>query len=488
MNKKVTIRKYHKQQVLDVLQAIQHAQQENDLQVAQEGVEALLDFIDNLYNEDTEIANLLAKHFELLYKLSICEVDKEHLNKSFDLIKNTIINDFQPNHIEVVFLLHLASCSDSLETIYLAAQQDPDCDAYWIPLPYYARDENFAFSFESRKYEGQEHYPNIQCTSYEEYDIAERRPDAIFTFFMYERNHGINLLDDYLCENLKNLTDMLVSVPYYVDIEEFSPNFHFGHPCYEHVHKAIIATEKQRNLIVKTLCEKLDKDNTMETKKILDKRFVTLGSPKYDKVLNTTRENSKLPESYANLIKDKKVILYITSVSSIGFYSYDDDEIYFYFANMIEILEYFISRDDVVLWFRPHPLMQVPMTEEVKEAYMTFIKDRKLNSSFIYDDTADLHRAIAWSDALYGDWSSITLLYQVTGKPIMINRNTRGDLLEGLKPSLDKLGGIRYENENDTLDNFIEYVLKTDSINYKPTIEANAGKNIYEYIKNLLIH
>ena len=38
----------------------------------------------------------------------------------------------------------------------------------------------------------------------------------------------------------------------------------------------------------------------------------------------------------------------------------------------------------------------------------------------IYDDSANMERAIAVSDAYYGDWSSIVWLYKQTGKPIMI--------------------------------------------------------------------
>ena len=37
----------------------------------------------------------------------------------------------------------------------------------------------------------------------------------------------------------------------------------------------------------------------------------------------------------------------------------------------------------------------------------------------IYDDTADMDRAIAISDAYYGDASSVLQLYKKTGKPIM---------------------------------------------------------------------
>lgn len=38
----------------------------------------------------------------------------------------------------------------------------------------------------------------------------------------------------------------------------------------------------------------------------------------------------------------------------------------------------------------------------------------------IYDDTADMYRAITVSDAYYGDNSSVVELYKQTGKPIMI--------------------------------------------------------------------
>jgi hypothetical protein len=38
---------------------------------------------------------------------------------------------------------------------------------------------------------------------------------------------------------------------------------------------------------------------------------------------------------------------------------------------------------------------------------------------FVFDDTADLHRAIEMSDAYYGDRSSVMELYKASGKPVM---------------------------------------------------------------------
>ncbi len=49
------------------------------------------------------------------------------------------------------------------------------------------------------------------------------------------------------------------------------------------------------------------------------------------------------------------------------------------------------------------------------------IVDKYRNDGWgIYDDTADLDRAIALCDAYYGDGSSVVQLCQEAGKPVMI--------------------------------------------------------------------
>jgi hypothetical protein len=48
------------------------------------------------------------------------------------------------------------------------------------------------------------------------------------------------------------------------------------------------------------------------------------------------------------------------------------------------------------------------------------VRKYKGESWGIYDDTSDLHRAIAMSDAYYGDPSSVVTLYEATGKPTLI--------------------------------------------------------------------
>jgi hypothetical protein len=61
---------------------------------------------------------------------------------------------------------------------------------------------------------------------------------------------------------------------------------------------------------------------------------------------------------------------------------------------------------------RPH------LYAEYKEILSTYQQE----GFGIYDDTPDLNRAIAWSDAYFGDGSSLVPLYQATGKPVLFQR------------------------------------------------------------------
>ena len=70
-----------------------------------------------------------------------------------------------------------------------------------------------------------------------------------------------------------------------------------------------------------------------------------------------------------------------------------------------------------------HPLTEATlasMRPGLYQSYMELVRDYRQAAFGIYDDTANMERAMAVSDAYYGDWSSLVWLYQQTGKPIMI--------------------------------------------------------------------
>jgi hypothetical protein len=52
--------------------------------------------------------------------------------------------------------------------------------------------------------------------------------------------------------------------------------------------------------------------------------------------------------------------------------------------------------------------------------YEQLIEDYKRDGWGIFDDSSDLHRAIAWSDVYYGDHSSVMAMFDAVGKPVVL--------------------------------------------------------------------
>ena len=138
--------------------------------------------------------------------------------------------------------------------------------------------------------------------------------------------------------------------------------------------------------------------------------------------MRTTRENVKIPDEWLKKMegengKKKKVILYNTSVVVL---LKEKEKALQKMKSVFELLK---NQEDVVLLWRPHPFSKETceaMRPDLMEEYYDIVETYKKEGWGIYDDTSDLHRAIAISDAYYGDPSSLVELYRMTGKAIMI--------------------------------------------------------------------
>ena len=74
--------------------------------------------------------------------------------------------------LEVVFFPYKVSMWDSLESIWFAARDDENCDAYVVPIPYYDRLPNGEFG--TMHYEGNL-YPEYVPVSYTHLDVYKRQ-------------------------------------------------------------------------------------------------------------------------------------------------------------------------------------------------------------------------------------------------------------------------------------------------------------------------
>ncbi|MCL1848222.1 MAG: hypothetical protein FWF83_00900 [Clostridiales bacterium] len=394
-----------------ILDSLKEAQAAGLHQACQDAALNIAGFIEQAEGEGTATVELLLDYYTMLQNASADRVSDRALRKRLNEVESSIKYEVNTDTIEVVFLSYKASMSDSIESIYLAAKADPNCKAYWIPVPYYDRKPDGSLG--RMHYEGAEYYDDaIECTDWREYNIEENHPDIIFHFNLYDTDNLMTSVhSDFYSQRLRFLTDQLVLVPYFVVADDVPEHFCATAGCY-YAHKVVVQSEKVRETYVRVFAREIGgKAGDPEEK------FVALGSPKFDRIFSTTREDYTLPDQWRERIGGRKVILYNTTINAL---LHGNEQ---YLAKLRHVLGVFKSRDDVALLWRPHPLNEAAygaQRPDLLDAYEEIVAEYRREGWGIYDDTADLHRAIAWSDAYYGDQSSLVVMYQATGKPVMV--------------------------------------------------------------------
>ena len=128
------------------------------------------------------------------------------------------------------------------------------------------------------------------------------------------------------------------------------------------------------------------------------------------------RTDKIFPENWKEIIQEKKVIFYNTSVGSLLKGRQKQIE------KMRWVFGIFQQHPEIVLWWRPHPLELSTiesMAPDLAQEYVAMRRQYKEKNIGVLDESTDLNRAIAVSDAYYGDWSSVVYLYQAIKKPIL---------------------------------------------------------------------
>ncbi len=447
------MRKAQKQQVEELVLQMQEAQDQIKKYIEQQNIPYAMQLLEDCQNGAITIGTLIEKtegeahpavvlleeYCELVYQIheglgnhkdnntneaKIYKLLKQKLTK----VTNSIHNDIRIRK-EAVFLPYKASMWDSLESVWKTAEADPDCDAYVIPIPYY--DKNPDGTFREMHYEGEQYPDYVPITKYDAFDFEQHHPDMIYIHNPYDNDNFVTSVPPFFfSSNLKKYTEKLIYIPYFV-LSEIKPDEderiegmkHFCTvPAVYNADKVIVQSENMRKVYIKVLLE-TSNDKSKAARKYWEDKILGLGSPKFDKVANIKREDITVPEEWLRIIEKpdgswKKIIFYNTSVGALLQHN----------EKMIAKMEYVFrvfqeNQEDVALLWRPHPLIQATiesMRPQLWTEYDRLVRKYREEGWGIYDDTADLDRAMGISDAYYGDGSSVVQLYQKTGKPIMM--------------------------------------------------------------------
>lgn len=333
-----------------------------------------------------------------------------------------------------VFFPYKASMWDSLESVWQAAVDDPAWDAEVIPAPY----DELGPDQQPRhpRWEGDLFPDRVPVTDPSTVDLEWERPTIAFVHNPYDARNLITRVDPrFFAENLRTVTGTLVYVPYYVVSEDYVYSDSFWLTAGT-LFSDLVAVQSpaQAEEYVEVFARGYAAAGRPFSRRVLEAKFQALGSPKLDRVVAPRPEDRAVPEAWETLLRRSvparpTVVLYATSIAAL----LEGDEAVV--DQLRATCALAAAREDVVLWWRPHPLGAAAydaMRPGIARAYQEVLEEFRASGRGILDDTAELHRALTCTDAYLGDPSSLVPLYQHSGKPVMRQPDARGDWRSGV--------------------------------------------------------
>ncbi len=471
------MRTFQKQQILDIIDSIYEVQEQvklfivkgewltaqnllADCQETAVEVGSIIEELDGTIDSIIVALEEYCKALFIVYKgVSTKEWDTnsyEESSRKLDEFRNRISEDII-SRLEVVFLPYKASMWDSLESIYLAAIADPNCDAYVVPIPYFDRTSNGALG--NMHYEGTQYPKEIPVVDWQSYNIESRKPDIIYIHNPYDNyNLVTSIHPNFYGERLKKYTRQLVYVPYFVleeiDSDDFIQTRGMRHFCFLpgtiYADKVVLQSENIRRVYINEYKSELQKRNLKIDDQEIEEKFIALGSPKFDKVIKAQSEKYSIPSEWLKIIQKsdgsfKKIVFYNTT---IGAMLEDTPQM---LQKVQSVFDYFEQRKETLaLLWRPHPLLESTfksMRPEYYPVYRQLIGYFKSKQIGILDQTADLEKSIALSDVYYGDRSSVIPLFCAIGKRALV-QNINNNIHEENDFPAPEIGlGVKVDNK-----------------------------------------
>ncbi|MBQ8194159.1 MAG: CDP-glycerol glycerophosphotransferase family protein [Oscillospiraceae bacterium] len=379
-----------------------------------------------------------------------------------------------PAKLEVVFLPYKASMWDSLESIWRAADADPECNARVIPIPYYDRKPDHSFGM--MHYEGKDFPDYVPITHYTEYDIESNQPDIIYIHNPYDDcNYVTSVAPEYYSFELRKHTPMLVYVLYYLSSSyKDRQSGAVMYSAYNHVDKIVIPTQGHKE------CHPRDS--------VPYDKFMVLGSPKIDYIVNQL-DKEEIPAEWTERCNGRKVILMNSTIGQLL-----NDE---YWCNsMYDLMKSFDDIDDCILLWRPHPLLKATvssMRPDIEKEYDNLVAAMADHKNIIIDTNPSVYPAMKLSDALISDYSSIVMQYAFTGKPALLTVQKSSDK-DNMYVCMDYFQNYFME-DGVTIKDFVDIVIN-DRDEFKNTRisaisadtanpDGSCGSKVHEEIKSV---
>ena len=402
-----------------------------------------------------------------------------------DLIKKELDVFFQQIQEEnetyrVLFLPYKYSMWDSFASIFEAAKEDENCEVYVMPIPYYDKDQEGNLT---EMHDESESYPDdVGIISWRGNQVDEIDSDVIFIHNPYDGNNLVTSIHpDYYTNKLVRNDRVVIYVPYYVSYTDDEGISVFMGGAEYYTDYVIVQSEWYK--------EKFEFE--MLKHNILNdgNKFIVLGNPKYDKIRSLNKYEYPLRDDWKEKLLDasgnKKFTVLLDTTFEVLTKGRGKT-----LKKVEEVIGFFEKQKDFALIWRPHPLIKPTLRNMCPELIPTYVKlvDRCKNlDNCIFDDTNDMHTAMAWSDAFMGKYGSMIELYRVAKKPTImleVGEKTNFEINgkydeEGLRAKVSRCQVIREKDYG--LGNLIDFSMKYYRDEAEDEINQTDGKRIYDF-------
>lgn len=496
-------------QFFSIVESLQHTHRvlaeiiENDkkdemiglLTECQEEAITIGSLIEKVYDEKSQIIHELERYCEMVYdisqnveKITVCKEYNALALQQLEKIRERIEQEI-PDKLEIAFFPYKVSMWDGMESIYLEALKDGNCDTYCVPVPYYTVGQNGELG---GVHDESGRYPKeIYITDWKEYDFEIRKPDIIFFHNPFDDWQTDEYVESrFYAASLRKYTKMLVYMPYISwkdvkaggkeSIEKWKRSCFL--PGTIQADKIIVESEDMRMACISEYKKRAEEQGIIVDMEALQDKIIALGFPKYDRLQKLHIPDSVMPKEWERKIAKpnggkKKIILYYVGINNLlaeGERLLDKMEAVFSVMKK--------SQNEIILWWKPQVQigrMLKKMRPELWNRYEDIEKKYKSEAWGIYDDTNERTKTVLAmiADGYYGDWSTWVWEFQENQKPVMIqNVNT-------LNSSNDKSSKYQMLSFADAWRNENELWVSNRAFNgiFKIDILSGKGKFIRKF-------
>lgn len=327
---------------------------------------------------------------------------------------------------EAVFLPFSGKYWPALHSVWEAVAAKPEWDVSVVPLPYYYKE--YDGSFLDRVFDVSEYPQNIPLEDWEGFDLALRHPDIIFIQNPYDEwNSVMSIPREYYSSEIRNYTEQLVYIPYFL-VEEFTKenereywnmNYYCTVPGVVNANRVFVQSQNMK----KTYIDKLTEFAGEETRQIWEKKIAGIGSPLTDDKRDVMDWDCRYPQEWQRIVQTsdggrKNLILFYVSMSALLQYK----------EKMIEKIEEVMeaameSLEEVTFIWKEDSMIDLnekALGQTLNRKYQALREEVMAGHTMIYAENISDEALAAVCDGYYGVPSALGNKFQVLHKPIMI--------------------------------------------------------------------